>query len=266
VSGMYGALLVNVDGSFSYVVDNTNPAVQSLGPNSPALSDLFKYTISDGQNTYTVPIIFGIYSEQGLPNGGITPDISSDGVFADETTVSLDESPTRAYYDSGTLYLSPTAVAADLPSSRPLVPISLKDLSLFSVEHVNASQEVGVNLGVDQATIEVLKDILSGFLTDHNTSYKHVFGDSGATLVMDNGSFASLMADASTSQTASAQAHLMEALLAIGVKHVDVMPTTVSSFKTYELNPVTLLPVEIALLGAQTTDVAKAMLQTTAQP
>jgi VCBS repeat-containing protein len=266
VSGMYGALLVNVDGSFSYVVDNTNPAVQSLGPNSPALSDLFKYTISDGQNTYTVPIIFGIYSEQGLPNGGITPDISSDGVFADETTVSLDESPTRAYYDSGTLYLSPTAVAADLPSSRPLVPISLKDLSLFSVEHVNASQEVGVNLGVDQATIEVLKDILSGFLTDHNTSYKHVFGDSGATLVMDNGSFASLMADASTSQTASAQAHLMEALLAIGVKHVDVMPTTVSSVKTYELNPVTLLPVEIALLGAQTTDVAKAMLQTTAQP
>ena len=266
VSGMYGSLLANVDGSFNYIVDNNNLAVQALKADSPALTDVFMYTVSDGQNTFTAPIIFGIYSEQGLPNAGMTTDISSDGVFADETTVSLDESSTLAYYDSGTLYLTPTAVAADMPPSRPLAPISLKDLSLFSVDHVNVAQEVGVNLGVDQATIDVLKDILSGFLTDHKTSYKHVFGDAGATLVMDNGSFASLMADASTSQTASAQEHLMEALLAIGVKHVDVMPTTVSSLKTYELNPVTLLPVEITLLGAQTTDVANALVQATSQP
>jgi hypothetical protein len=263
---MYGSLLANVDGSFNYIVDNNNLAVQALKADSPALTDVFMYTVSDGQNTFTAPIIFGIYSEQGLPNAGMTTDISSDGVFADETTVSLDESSTLAYYDSGTLYLTPTAVAADMPPSRPLAPISLKDLSLFSVDHVNVAQEVGVNLGVDQATIDVLKDILSGFLTDHKTSYKHVFGDAGATLVMDNGSFASLMADASTSQTASAQEHLMEALLAIGVKHVDVMPTTVSPLKTYELNPVTLLPVEITLLGAQTTDVAKALVQATSQP
>ncbi len=47
-SGSYGSLTLNGDGSYSYSLDNANPAVQSLG-NGETLTEIFTYFISDGQ-------------------------------------------------------------------------------------------------------------------------------------------------------------------------------------------------------------------------
>ncbi len=45
--GSYGQLTLNVDGSYTYLVDNANPLVDALDPGA-SLSEAFNYTVSDG--------------------------------------------------------------------------------------------------------------------------------------------------------------------------------------------------------------------------
>lgn len=46
IKGTYGTLTIAADGTYSYVIDNTNTAVQRLGPND-TLTDFFSYQVSD---------------------------------------------------------------------------------------------------------------------------------------------------------------------------------------------------------------------------
>ncbi|WP_442107531.1 VCBS domain-containing protein [Pseudomonas sp. NUPR-001] len=48
IAGTYGTLTIASDGTYSYVIDNTNTAVQRLGPND-RLVDFFSYQVSDVQ-------------------------------------------------------------------------------------------------------------------------------------------------------------------------------------------------------------------------
>ena len=61
VLGTYGTIVVNPNGTYTYALNNTNPAVQALtGTNT--LTDTFTYTISDGKGgtaTTTVTITIG---------------------------------------------------------------------------------------------------------------------------------------------------------------------------------------------------------------
>jgi VCBS repeat-containing protein len=47
ISGLYGSLTLNTDGSYTYTVDNTNPQVEALRNSSAQLVDTFSYTIRD---------------------------------------------------------------------------------------------------------------------------------------------------------------------------------------------------------------------------
>ncbi len=47
VVGSYGAVTINADGSYSYVVDNSNAAVQALRTASDTIFDVFTYTVTD---------------------------------------------------------------------------------------------------------------------------------------------------------------------------------------------------------------------------
>ena len=47
LNGRYGTLTVNADGTYSYVVDNDNPAVQALRSNADRLTEVFNYSIRD---------------------------------------------------------------------------------------------------------------------------------------------------------------------------------------------------------------------------
>ncbi|AYF86679.1 DUF4347 domain-containing protein [Pseudomonas sp. DY-1] len=48
-AGQYGTLTLNADGTYSYVLDNTNPEVEALRLLSDFLIERFTYAISDGQ-------------------------------------------------------------------------------------------------------------------------------------------------------------------------------------------------------------------------
>lgn len=48
LQGVYGALVLEADGSFTYELDNTLPATQALAQGATA-TEVFTYTVSDGQ-------------------------------------------------------------------------------------------------------------------------------------------------------------------------------------------------------------------------
>ena len=47
VSGLYGSLIIQADGSYTYTVDNNNPTVQALRTSGQTLADTFTYTMQD---------------------------------------------------------------------------------------------------------------------------------------------------------------------------------------------------------------------------
>ncbi len=72
-AGTYGTLTLNSDGSYSYVVNNSNPAVEALKSTSTPLTDTFTYTITDTAGaTSTATLTVSI---KGADDTVFTPDI-----------------------------------------------------------------------------------------------------------------------------------------------------------------------------------------------
>ncbi|WP_017520917.1 VCBS domain-containing protein [Pseudomonas nitroreducens] len=128
LAGNYGKLLLNADGSYRFVVNNLDPAVQSLRTYNDTLSEVFTYTVSDGNGkfitrTFTV-IIHGqndvpiaaddtgtaieaggtLNTTPGAPaTGNVLPnDLDVDGAAYGETKV-VDAARTGAEAAGGTL-------------------------------------------------------------------------------------------------------------------------------------------------------------------
>ncbi len=83
--GRYGTLTLNADGSYSYVLDNTNPAVNAL-KDGDTLTELFTYVIGDEDGdaaTATLTITIGGATD-GTP--GIVP-VDHNGASTGENTV-----------------------------------------------------------------------------------------------------------------------------------------------------------------------------------
>jgi VCBS repeat-containing protein len=77
VSGLYGTLILNGDGSYTYTVNNTHPDVEALRNSGNQLTDTFSYTIQDAgglQSTAQISVIVqgandtpdSMWSETGL--------------------------------------------------------------------------------------------------------------------------------------------------------------------------------------------------------
>ena len=71
LAGAYGTLTLNADGSYTYTLDNTNPAVNAL-KTGDTLSDVFVYTLSDGTAVDTANLTITINGRtDGVPT--VTP-------------------------------------------------------------------------------------------------------------------------------------------------------------------------------------------------
>ncbi|WP_299625747.1 VCBS domain-containing protein, partial [uncultured Tenacibaculum sp.] len=58
-AGTYGSIIMNADGSYDYIIDTSNPAVQNL-LSGQSLVDTFNYTLFDGFNTDNANLIITI--------------------------------------------------------------------------------------------------------------------------------------------------------------------------------------------------------------
>lgn len=82
LSGSYGAIVINTDGSYSYTVDNDNPAVEALNAGE-TLSDTFTYTISDAggaQSTTQIVITIDGRTDQPVATADTATAIEAGGV------------------------------------------------------------------------------------------------------------------------------------------------------------------------------------------
>ncbi|MCP1625187.1 VCBS domain-containing protein [Pseudomonas nitroreducens] len=52
LAGRYGSLVLDAQGNYRYVVDNNNALVQALRTNQQTLSDVFQYTVTDGNGKF----------------------------------------------------------------------------------------------------------------------------------------------------------------------------------------------------------------------
>ncbi|MGK7960524.1 VCBS domain-containing protein [Crocosphaera sp.] len=66
IQGEYGSLLLNADGSYSYTLDNNNPDVDGLD-DGESLTEVFKYTNSDGDLTASAPLTITIEGTNDAP-------------------------------------------------------------------------------------------------------------------------------------------------------------------------------------------------------
>ncbi|WP_107851571.1 DUF4347 domain-containing protein [Oceanimonas marisflavi] len=68
LTGQYGSLTLNTDGSYSYVIDESNAAVQALRTSGQTLSETFSYTVTDaGGLTDTATLTITLKGENDNP-------------------------------------------------------------------------------------------------------------------------------------------------------------------------------------------------------
>ncbi|MFL0355979.1 DUF5801 repeats-in-toxin domain-containing protein [Erythrobacter sp. GH1-10] len=83
VAGTYGAITINADGSYQYVLDNQNAVVQGLD-STESLSEVFTYTITDGDgDTSTTTVTITI--------DGDDDDVTINGLAVQGPDVTVDE-------------------------------------------------------------------------------------------------------------------------------------------------------------------------------
>ncbi|HEY4547687.1 MAG TPA: Ig-like domain-containing protein [Pedomonas sp.] len=86
ITGTYGTLTLNADGSYTYILDNSNPIVNGLDGTSAPLADVFSYAISDGEGgrAFTSLTITINGNDDGAP--AITP-VDGNGIAAGQMSV-----------------------------------------------------------------------------------------------------------------------------------------------------------------------------------
>ncbi|MFJ4064468.1 VCBS domain-containing protein [Pseudomonas sp. NPDC089996] len=119
LAGNYGSLVLDAQGNFSYVVDNGNSAVQALRTDADRLTEVFQYSVSDGNGkvvtaSFTVtihgrndtPIAVDdstIAIEAGGVNNGTPGQPGSGNVLANDSDVDAGDSKTVDGIYLGTL-------------------------------------------------------------------------------------------------------------------------------------------------------------------
>ncbi len=109
--GNYGSLTLNADGSYTYTVDNTNPAVEALRLASQTLTDTFTYEVVDALGaTATATLTITIQGANDNPlarddNGFVTdasgPAVTRGTVLPNDSDVDAGESKTVTAIRSG---------------------------------------------------------------------------------------------------------------------------------------------------------------------
>ena len=67
IHGLYGTLTIGANGSYSYVVDSSNPAVQALGEGETLVDNAFTYTVTDGITTETATLTITVFGTNVAP-------------------------------------------------------------------------------------------------------------------------------------------------------------------------------------------------------
>ncbi|NQZ66907.1 MAG: DUF4347 domain-containing protein, partial [Lentisphaeria bacterium] len=142
-SGNYGNLTVNIDGSYSYILDNTNTTVNALGT-ATTLTETFTYTITDGAFSDTT--VLKIYINGANDSPAPVNDTSSITELVDSTATNT--------------VLQNSALAFTDPESDTPLTVIAGDIGdhtgSFGTLTLNANGSYSYNLDDANATVNAL--------------------------------------------------------------------------------------------------------------
>ncbi|NOQ25365.1 MAG: T9SS type B sorting domain-containing protein, partial [Bacteroidales bacterium] len=107
VTGTYGTINWETDGTYIYTIDNSNAAVQALN-NGETLTETFIYTVNDGNSGTNTANLTITINGKDEPVGNTAPVANDDSNAIDEDAVSVDQAD-----GSGTLIFNDTDVDLD---------------------------------------------------------------------------------------------------------------------------------------------------------
>jgi len=186
VSGTYGAIKLNADGTYSYTLDNANPSVANL-LTGQMLTDTFNYTITDGDGdtaTATITITINGLTPNQVPvavNDAFTldEDLTFVGSLVENDTPSPDGGNvwTKASDPQhGTVVVGPTGRFVYVPDPD----YNGTDSFTYTITDVNGDQSTGtvtltvnptndVPVAVDDSTTTPKDVPVNGNLTGNDT-------------------------------------------------------------------------------------------------
>ncbi|MGE5524855.1 MAG: VCBS domain-containing protein [Rhodospirillaceae bacterium] len=90
--GLYGELRILQDGTYKYVVDNTNTTVQALRLTTNTLTETFSYTVSDATTTSTSTLTITIRGANDNPVGADDYNTAKESLLTDGTQYTSSDS------------------------------------------------------------------------------------------------------------------------------------------------------------------------------
>ncbi|MFM7741353.1 MAG: VCBS domain-containing protein, partial [Planctomycetota bacterium] len=155
VTGTYGSIVINADGSYTYTVDNNNAAVQALRISGQTLTDTFTYTMRDtGGLESTTQIVLTIQGANdtptavadantaveagGLSNGtsGVNP---TGNVLTNDTDVDAGDTKTVVGVQAGVQASTSGSVAATVTGAYGSIVINANGSYTYTVDNTNAA-------------------------------------------------------------------------------------------------------------------------------
>ena len=158
LTGLYGSLVLNQDGSYSYTVDNNNAIVQALRTTTDTLSEIFTYTMEDtaGANslaylTITIqgandaPIAVAdntVAIEAGGVSNGAAGTNPTGNVFSNDTDVDAGDTKTIVGVAAGSQGTASGSVGSNLAGSYGSVILQSDGSYAYTVDNTNAAVQL----------------------------------------------------------------------------------------------------------------------------
>jgi VCBS repeat-containing protein len=169
VTGIYGSIVIDANGSYTYTVDNNNPAVQSLRISGQVLTETFTYEMTDtgGLNTLGTVTI----NIQGANDAPIATSDTNTAVTAGGTA-----NGTAGVNPSGNVLSNDTDVDSIANGETQTV------IGVVAGAQANATGSVGSSVLGNYGSIAMAADGSYTYTVDNNHSAVKALGTSADTL------------------------------------------------------------------------------------
>ncbi|QWG16190.1 VCBS domain-containing protein [Bradyrhizobium sediminis] len=194
IVGQYGTLTLGADGSYSYVVDNSNAAVQGLDTGESLVDNAFTYTVTDGTTTTTATLTVTVFGTNDAPVA------NADTNWAQEDTTNATGNVLQTIAHAG----APSGIFSDVADTD----VDIETLTVTNVSDTN--ENLAVIAGTTSANGTVIVGQYGTLTLGADGSYSYVVDNSNAAVqgldtgesLVDN-AFTYTVTDGTTTTTAT---------------------------------------------------------------
>ena len=165
ITGVYGTLTLGANGTYSYVVNNANAAVQGLD-DLETLTDVFTYTASDGTATATATLTVTIFGTNDAPVA------NADTNWAQEDAADASGNVLITLAHAG----APVGTFSDIADTD----IDLETLTVTNVQ--DGDENLAVTAGTNSTNGAVITGVYGTLTLGADGTYSYILNDANAAV------------------------------------------------------------------------------------